>query len=86
MPDHLAAALHFEHRAKLEHRPEERAHLLVAAREFRWLAIAEAKRFIRKIPKRPAAASVCQRSAARKASLKPCASAIHTTIRRESTY
>jgi len=42
--------------AKQEHRPEERERLSVLARSFRWMAIADAKRFIEDIPKRPAAA------------------------------
>jgi len=58
MANHLVAALYFEDLAKQEHRPEERECLLVLARSFRWLAIAEAKRFIEDIPKRPVAASV----------------------------
>jgi hypothetical protein len=56
--------LYFEGRAEREQRPEERARLLAVAREFRWLAMAEAKRFIRGIPKWPAAASVKWRAAA----------------------
>jgi hypothetical protein len=54
----LSAAVYFERLAALERRPEKRARLLTVAREFRFLGIAEAKRFVREIPKRPAAASV----------------------------
>ena len=50
MANHLVAALYFEDMAKQEHRPEERERLLVLARSFRWLALAETKRFIRDIP------------------------------------
>jgi hypothetical protein len=44
MGDYLKAALYFEECAEQELRPMERARLLRAARQFRWLAIAEAKR------------------------------------------
>jgi hypothetical protein len=44
MGDHLKAALYFEECAEQEPRPTERARLLRAARQFRWLAIAEASR------------------------------------------
>jgi hypothetical protein len=44
MGDHLKAALYFEECAEQELRPTERARLLRAARQFRWLAIAEASR------------------------------------------
>ena len=44
MGDHLKAALYFEECAEQEPRPTERAGLLRAARQFRWLAIAEASR------------------------------------------
>ena len=43
--DHLKAALYFEECAERERRPIERVRLLRAARQFRWLAIAEAGRF-----------------------------------------
>jgi hypothetical protein len=43
MGNHLKAALYFEECAEQEARPTERARLLRAARQFRWLAIAEAK-------------------------------------------
>jgi hypothetical protein len=66
MADHLAAALYFEECAGREHRSEERARLLTLAREFRWLAMAEAKRFIREIPKRPRAPSVKKLAPTRK--------------------
>ena len=44
MSDHIKAALYFEECAEQELRPTERARFLRAARQFRWLAIAEAKR------------------------------------------
>jgi hypothetical protein len=44
MGDHLKAALYFEECAEQEPRPAERERLLRAARQFRWLAIAEASR------------------------------------------
>jgi len=44
MGDYLKAALYFEECAEQELRPAERARLLRAARQFRWLAIAEARR------------------------------------------
>jgi hypothetical protein len=40
MGNHLEAALYFEECAEQEPRPTERARLLRAARQFRWLAIA----------------------------------------------
>jgi hypothetical protein len=50
MTNHLVAALHFESLAKQEHRAEESERLLIIAREFHWLAIAEEKRLVREIP------------------------------------
>jgi hypothetical protein len=44
MSDYLKAALYFDECAEQELRPTERARLLRAARQFRWLAIAEARR------------------------------------------
>jgi hypothetical protein len=44
MGDHLKAALYFEEYAEQELRPTERARLIQAARQFRWLALAEARR------------------------------------------
>jgi hypothetical protein len=55
MTNHLVAALHFESLAKQEHPAEERERLLIVAREFHWLAIAEEKRLVREIPKWPPA-------------------------------
>jgi hypothetical protein len=67
LTDHLGAALYFEDRAERERRPEERARLLTVAREFRWLAMAEAQGFIRKMLKRPVAASVRRTAKRRRA-------------------
>jgi hypothetical protein len=58
MANHLVAALYFEDMAKQERRPEEHERLLVLARSFHWLAIAEDKRYTEDIPKRLAADSV----------------------------
>jgi hypothetical protein len=66
MTNHLVAALHFESLAKQEHQAEERERLLIVAREFHWLAIAEKKRLVREIPKQPPAPSVKRREASRK--------------------
>jgi len=66
MSEHLNAAVHFKRLAELEQRPEERARLLTIAREFRFLAMAEAKRFIRDMPKRPAAPSARRNEKERK--------------------
>jgi hypothetical protein len=63
--DHLDAALHFEGLAEHEHRSEERDRLLATARAFRWLAIAEGRRYVREMRKRPRASSV-KRNADRK--------------------
>jgi hypothetical protein len=52
------AARHFEALAKKEARPAAREVLLETVRSFRWLAIADGRRFVREMPKRPAAASV----------------------------
>ena len=60
MPGHLEAALHFERLAEHEHRLEDRERLLTMVRAFRWLAIAEGRRYVRELPKRPAAASIRQ--------------------------
>jgi hypothetical protein len=56
--DHIDAALHFERLAQDEGRPEKRARLLTVTREFRFLAMAEAKRFLGELPKRPPSPSV----------------------------
>jgi hypothetical protein len=64
MGDALAAALYFEDCAKAEPRPEDRARLLGIAREFRWLAMAEGRRYIRGLPKRPQAPSIRRNTAA----------------------
>jgi hypothetical protein len=58
MGDALAAALYFEDCAKAEQRPQDRERVLAIAREFRWLAIADGRRYIRGVPKRPRAPSV----------------------------
>ena len=50
MSHNLSAAVYFERLAALERRPEERELLLTVAREFRFLGIAEAKRFVRESP------------------------------------
>jgi hypothetical protein len=67
MPDYFDTALYFEARAARERRPEERARSLAVALRFRGIAAAEAKRFIRQIPKRPAAASVARRAVRKRA-------------------
>jgi hypothetical protein len=69
MPNHVVAALYFEDLAKQEHRPEERERLLVLARSFRWLAIAEAKRYTEDMRKRPPAPSVKRLAPTRKRGL-----------------
>jgi hypothetical protein len=66
MGDGLAAALHFEDCAKAEQRPEGRARLLGIAREFRWLAMAEGRRYTGSLPKRPQAPSVKRLASTRK--------------------
>jgi hypothetical protein len=58
MPDHLANALDFAHRAKLTRDEGERARLLVLAAKHREMAIAEAVPFVMAMPKRPTAASI----------------------------
>jgi hypothetical protein len=58
MTDHLDAALHYEALAKAETQPAPREVFLATARSFRWLAIADGRRFVREVPKRPPAPSV----------------------------
>jgi hypothetical protein len=69
MSDHLDAALYFERLAERATRPADREGLLATAREFRWLAIADGRRFVREMPKRPAAPSI-RRDAERGGELK----------------
>ncbi len=64
MSGHLDAALYFEGLAERAARPTERDRLLAAAREFRWLAIADGRQFVRDMPKRPAAPSIRRDAAA----------------------
>lgn len=56
--DYLAAALHFFARGRRFLNDSERARFYAVARRYQTLAIAEGKRFVRDMPKRPAAASV----------------------------
>jgi hypothetical protein len=58
--------MHFEALAANEAQPAAREVLLATARSFRWLAIAEGRRVVREMPKRPAAASVRRRAVKRK--------------------
>jgi hypothetical protein len=64
-PNYLAAALHFAARASRFLNEGERARFYAVARRYQTLAIAEGKRFVRDMPKRPAAPSV-QRARKRK--------------------
>jgi hypothetical protein len=65
-PDYLAAALHFFARGRRFLNDSERARFYAVARRYQTLAIAEGKRFVRDMPKRPPAPSVRRRVAARK--------------------
>jgi hypothetical protein len=65
-PDYLAAALHFAGRARRFLNDAERARFYEVARQYQTLAIAEGKRFVRDMPKRPAAPSVRRYAAARR--------------------
>jgi hypothetical protein len=62
-PDYLAAALHFAIRGRRFLNDNERARFYAVARRYQTLAIAEGKRFVRDMPKRPAAASVKRQAA-----------------------
>jgi hypothetical protein len=64
-PDYLAAALHFFARGRRFLNDSERARFYAIARRYQTLAISEGKRFVRDMPKRPAAPSV-QRARKRK--------------------
>jgi hypothetical protein len=57
-PDYLAAALHFARRAARFLDDGERERFYAIARRYRALAIAEGRRFVREMPKRPPAPSV----------------------------
>jgi hypothetical protein len=59
-PDYLAATLHFAVRAGRLN-DSERARFFAVARRYQTLAIAEGKRFVGDMPKRPAAPSVRRR-------------------------
>jgi hypothetical protein len=63
--DYLTAALHFAARGGRFLNDGERARFFVVARKYRTLAIAEGKRFVRDMPKRPTAPSA-HRAAKRK--------------------
>jgi hypothetical protein len=65
-PDYLAAALHFFARGRRFLNDSERARFYAVARRYQTLAIAEGKRFVRDMPKRPAAASVKRPAADRR--------------------
>jgi hypothetical protein len=65
MTDYLAAALLFAARGARFLNDSERARFFAVARRYRKLAIAEGKRFVRDMPKRPAAPSA-HRAARRK--------------------
>jgi hypothetical protein len=58
MSDHLDAVFVFEALAEKEVQPAAREVFLATARSFRWLAIADGRKFVRETPKRPAASSI----------------------------
>jgi hypothetical protein len=62
MRDHVDAARHFEALADKEAQPAACRIFLATARSFLWLAIADGRRFVREMPKRPAAPSVRRRA------------------------
>jgi hypothetical protein len=65
-PDYLAAALHFFSRGRRFLNDSERARFFAVARRYQTLAIAEGKRFVRDMSKRPAAPSVRRRIVAQR--------------------
>ena len=65
-PDYLAATLHFAVRAGRFLNDSERARFFAVARRYQTLAIAEGRRFVGDMPKRPAAPSVRRRMVAQR--------------------
>ena len=70
MRDHVDAARHFEALADKEAQPAARHVFLATARSFLWLAIADGRRLVREMPKRPPAPSVRRNAERRRAKSK----------------
>jgi hypothetical protein len=64
--DYLAAALHFAIRGRRFLNDGERARFYAISRRYQTLAMAEGKRFVRDMPKRPAAPSIRRHAGARR--------------------